>query len=175
MTLAAADGQQQDRKRPAGARVRPCEQGLRLDDPQTGLRTSRSELRVSIERREDELIDELCAEVGPEHLLTKMDTVNAAIMREFRVPNNRARWERILLKIAERVGVLRSVPETPQAVAAARERTPKPRWEMLAAMVYGNCLPRSVERVQTLYALGSGHPADQSWTGRGTHPSGYRL
>lgn len=94
--------------------------------------------------------------------------------REFRVPNDRTWWERILLKIAERTGVLGSVPETPQAVAAMRERAPKPRWEMLAAMVYGDGLPRSVERVRTLYALGSGHPAAESWTGRGTHPSGYR-
>ena len=131
-------------------------------------------MRHNTERREDELIDELFAEVGPELLLTKMDSVNATIMREFRVPHDRTRWERILMKIAERTGVLGSVPETPHAVAAARERPPKPRWEMLAAMVYGNCLPRSVGRVRTLYAQGSGHPADESWTGRGTHPSGYR-
>jgi hypothetical protein len=131
-------------------------------------------VRDSIERREDELIEELHAEVGPERLLTKMDTVNATIMREFRVTNDRARWERVLLKIAERTGALQSVPAEPAAVAAAREREPKPRWEMLAAMVYGDCPPSSVERVRTLYAQGTGRPADESWTGRGAHPSGYR-
>jgi hypothetical protein len=50
-------------------------------------------VRDSIERREDELIEELRAEVGPERLLTKMDTVNATIMREFGVPNDRGRWD----------------------------------------------------------------------------------
>lgn len=132
--------------------------------------------RVSeaIARREDELIEGLLAEVGAERLLTKMDTVNAAIMREFRVPNDRARWERILLKIADRAGVLRSVEETPEAVATARESEPMPRWEMLAAMVYGDSGRQSVERVRELYALGSGHSADESWTGRGHHPSGFR-
>lgn len=44
-----------------------------------------------IERRENELIEELFAEVGAERLL-KMDTVEATIVREFRVPNDRARW-----------------------------------------------------------------------------------
>ena len=73
-------------------------------------------MREAIERREDELIAALLAEVGPERLLTKMDTVNATIMREFRVPNDRARWEGILLKIAERTAALGSVPETPQLV-----------------------------------------------------------
>lgn len=70
--------------------------------------------------------------------------------------------------------MLRSVPETPEAVAAARERAPMPRWEMLAAMARGNCEPDSVERARALYALGSGQQADESWTGRGAHPSRYR-
>ena len=132
-------------------------------------------MRDSIERREDELIEELRAEVGPERLLTKMDTVNATIMREFGVPNDRRRWERIVVKIAESAGALGSVPETPRAVAAGRERAPQPRWEMLAAMVMGDCLPESVERVRQLYELGSGRPAAESWTGRGAPPSGRRA
>jgi hypothetical protein len=46
---------------------------------------------------------------------------------------------------------------------------------MLAAMVLGDCLPRSVERVRELYELGSGHPAAESWTGRGAPRSGCRV
>jgi hypothetical protein len=128
----------------------------------------------AIQRREDELIEELLAEVGAERLLTKMDTVYRTSMREFHAPEDTARWERILLKIADRAEVVRSVPETPEAVAAARERHPKPRWEMLAAMVCGDCGPDSVERVRELYEVGSGRPADESWTGRGCYPNGYR-
>ena len=128
-------------------------------------------MRDSIERREDELIEELYAELGAERLLTKMDTVNATIMREFQLPDDRGRWERILLKIAERAGAVRSVAEKPQAVAAARDRAPQPRWEMLAAMVFGDCLPRSVQRVRKLYEQGSGRPAAESWTGRGAPPT----
>jgi hypothetical protein len=122
-------------------------------------------------RRADELIDEQLASVGPERLITKMDTVYLTLLREFNRPRNPGIWAEILIRIAAKAGVLSTVPPTAQAVAAAREKPPKPRWEMLSAMVYGDT--NHVLKVRELYELGSGKPATTSYTGRGTYPNAY--
>ena len=128
----------------------------------------------SVDRRADELIEEQLKLVGEEQLLRKMDTVYRTRLREFRLPATPALWDDVLVNIARRVSVLGSVPATPEAVVTASKRPPRPRWEMLAAMVYGEDFRPRVPRVQELYELGSGRKANERWTGRGTHPSGYR-
>jgi hypothetical protein len=127
-----------------------------------------------VDRRADELIEEQLKLVGEEQLLRKMDTVYETLLREFRLPRSTILWDDVLIKIARRVGVLGTVAATPEAVFAASERPPKPRWAMLAAMVYGEDFRRGIDRVRELYTLGSGRNANERWTGRGTHPSGYR-
>ena len=129
-------------------------------------------MQLAMARRVDELIDEQLAEVGPGQLITKMDTVNATLMREFNRPHSDALWDEILLKIASKAGVLNSVRPTAKAVAAARETPPKPRWKMLSAMVYGDT--GHVAKVRELYEQGTGKPASSSYTGRGTYPNDYK-
>jgi hypothetical protein len=108
-----------------------------------------------VNRRADELIEDQLKLVGEEQLLRKMDTVFRSLLREFRLAKSPALWDDVL-------------------VFAASERPPKPRWEMLAAMVYGEDFRSKIDRVRQLYALGSGQNANERWTGRGTDPSGYR-
>jgi hypothetical protein len=127
-----------------------------------------------VNRRADELIEDQLKLVGEEQLLRKMDTVFRSLLREFRLAKSPALWDDVLVKIAGKVGVLGTVPATPEDVFAASERPPKPRWEMLAAMVYGEDFRPKIDRVRELYALGSGQNANERWTGRGTDPSGYR-
>jgi hypothetical protein len=122
----------------------------------------------AIERRMDELIEQELEKYGPLKVTTKMDTVDAALRREFRLGEDRVRWCEVVVRIAKRVGIWKTILAEPKAVSAARKRRPyPPRWEMLSAMVYGDA--ESWENVRALYERENGPgSASKSWTGRGT-------
>jgi hypothetical protein len=74
---------------------------------------------------------------------------------------------------ARRQGTLNSQPSTAEAVVRLREQPPRHRWEMIAAIVFGDA--RRVPEARTLYEAVRGPGSSKAhWTGRGAPPSGYR-
>lgn len=103
-----------------------------------------------------------------------MDTVVRIITGEY---TNHDRIHDIVVEEKAKIdGTYMTVPATPAAVAEARDsRDPRPRWKMLAAMVYGDAGSSAVRKVRELYEREKGPgSASASWTGRGAPPSGFR-
>ena len=132
---------------------------------------------TTIDQRIEELVEEMIREFGQQRAETKADTIYARVRTEFRLAPDTTLWDDILVAVARRLGVHMTVPATPEAVAETRDNhEPKPRWEMLAVMVYGDPSESSVLDVRRLYEVAKGEgAATESWTGRGRPPSGYRA